>query len=122
MGGPLGAGIDRRDLTEPQREQVKAILERHADEMKPIADRVEAARKALNDGIFAKSGDLRGLAMDLGAAEGELALAHAQIQTEVLAVLTPEQLQKVQERRTAMEARRAEMEGRRQGRSPRPGQ
>src|SRR5437867_3643273 len=42
-GGPMAmAGIDPRDLTDAQREQIKAIRERHAADMKPVMDRVQS--------------------------------------------------------------------------------
>ena len=120
MGGPMGFGINPRDLTDAQREQVKAIHERHAAEMKPLIDQAQAARKALQDNVLAGGTNLRALAMDLGKAEGDLAFANAQIQGEVLALLTPEQRQKMQDRAKEMDARRAEMQQRRQSRGAPP--
>ncbi len=118
-GGPMGmmAGIDPRDLTDAQREQVKSIRERHAADMKPVVDRVAAARKALADAVLSGNGDIRGLAIEVGAAEGELAFQNAQIETEIFALLTPEQKQKIQERQKEMAARMAEMAQRRQSRA-----
>jgi Spy/CpxP family protein refolding chaperone len=110
------AGIDPRDLTDAQREQVKAIRDRHADEMRPVMDHVQKARQALANAVLSGVGDIRGLALEVGAAEGEAAFQNAQIETEVLSVLTPEQKQKIQDRRKEMEARRAEMTQRRQSR------
>jgi periplasmic protein CpxP/Spy len=112
-GGPMGlmgAGIDPRDLTDAQREQVKTIHDNHAAEIQPLAERVVKARETLASGVLSGSGDLQGLAIEVGNAEGALAYANAQIETEVLAVLTPEQRQKVQDRQKEMEARRAEMQ------------
>ena len=125
MGGPTGpmgpAGIDMRDLTDAQREQIKAIHDRHADEIRPLMERAQKAREAMADAVFA-NGDLRGLSIEVGQAEGELAFANAQVQAEVLIVLTPEQRQKMQDRRKEMAARRAEMEKRRPARGSQPGQ
>ena len=43
MGGPMGGAFAfrevMRDLTDAQREQVKAIQERHADRIRPLAER-----------------------------------------------------------------------------------
>jgi Spy/CpxP family protein refolding chaperone len=114
MGGPMGFGINPRDLTDAQREQVKAIHERHAAEMKPLIEQSQAARKALHDNVLAGGTNLRALAMELGKAEGDLAFANAQIQGEVLALLTPEQRQKMQDHAKEMDARRSEMQQRRQ--------
>jgi Spy/CpxP family protein refolding chaperone len=113
-GGPMALGLDPRDLTDAQRDQIKAIHERHAASMKPIMDQVQAARKALDDNILAGGGNARALALEVGKAEGDLAFANAQIQTEILAVLTPEQRQKMQQRRQEMETRRKEMQSQRQ--------
>ena len=120
MGGPLGFGVNPRDLTDAQREQVKAIHERHAAEMKPLIEQAQAARKALQDNVLAGGTNLRALAMELGKAEGDLAFANAQIQGEVLTLLTPEQRQKMQDRAKEMDARRAEMQQRRQSRGAQP--
>jgi Spy/CpxP family protein refolding chaperone len=122
-GGPggLGLGIDPRDLTDAQREQIKAIRDRHAAEIRPSIDRAQKARQALDNAVLTGVGDIRGLALEVGGAEGELAFQQAQIETEVLGVLTPEQKQKMQERRKEMDARRAEMEQRRQSRQNAPG-
>jgi Spy/CpxP family protein refolding chaperone len=114
-GGPMEmAGINPRDLTDAQREQIKAIRDRHADEMKPVMNRVQNARQALSNAVLSGVGDIRGLALEVGAAEGELAFQNAQIETEVLSVLTPDQKQKIQDRQKQMAARRAEMKQRRQ--------
>lgn len=115
-GGPMAFGLDPRDLTDAQREQIKAIRQRHMEAITPLADRANKAHQALNLAVLAGNGDLRGLSQEIGAAEAELAFATAQIETEVLGVLTPEQKQKIQARQKEMEARRAEMGQRRQSR------
>jgi Spy/CpxP family protein refolding chaperone len=108
--GPMAFGLNPRDLTDAQREQIKAIHDRHAEELKPLVEQTQAARKALQDNVLAGGTNLRALSIDLGTAEGNLAFANAEIQTEILAVLTPEQRQTIDARRKEMEARRAEME------------
>lgn len=114
MGGRPGAfGLAPRDLTDAQREQIKTVRENHAAEIKPLAERVAKARQALADAV-SKGGDLRAPSIELGSAEGELALATAQLRVDELAVLTSEQRQKIQDRQKEMEARRAEFQKRRQ--------
>jgi Spy/CpxP family protein refolding chaperone len=116
-GGPMGmAGIDPRDLTDAERQQIKAIRERHADDIKATVDRVNSARQALATAVLSGVGDIQGLALEVGAAEGEMAFQSAQIEIEVLGVLTPEQKQKIQDRRKEMESRRAAMVQLRQSR------
>ena len=116
MGGPVGMGVDPRDLTDAQREQVRAIRERHAADIKPAADRVQAARQALAEAVLSGNGNLQALSVEVGSAEGDFAYATSQVEAEVLGILTPEQRQKIEDRRKAMEARRAEMEKRRPAR------
>jgi protein CpxP len=121
MGGPMRrggalAGV-MRDLTDAQREQMRAIRERHAERIRPLAERARTAREALNAAVFAgDTANLQALSIDVGNAETELAFAHAQVESEMLGVLTAEQKQKVAERRAQMEERRAEMMKRRQNR------
>ena len=104
-----------RDLTDAQREQVRAIHERHADRIRPLAERAHTAREALNNAVLSgNEGNLQALSIEVGNAETELTFAQAQVQAEILKVLTPEQKQKIAERRKQMEARRGEMTMRRQ--------
>lgn len=121
MGGPMGdfglAGV-MRDLTDAQREQVKAIREKHAGRLRPLMERARNAREALNDAIVSgNTGNLQTLSIEVGNAETELTFAQAQVQTEIYNILTAEQKQKIAERRKQMEARREEMIKRRQQRA-----
>ena len=118
MGGPMVFREVMRDLTDAQREQVKAIHERHADRIRPLAERAHTAREALNAAVVSgNSGNLQALSIEVGNAETELTYAQAQVQSEIFNILTAEQKQKIAERRKEMEARRAEMVKRRQERT-----
>jgi Spy/CpxP family protein refolding chaperone len=122
MGGPMGGAFAfrevMRDLTDAQREQVKAIHERHADRVRPLAERAHTAREALNNALLSgNDGNLQALSIEIGSAETELTFAQAQVQSEIFKVLTAEQKQQIAERRKQMEARRSEMTKRRQERS-----
>jgi Spy/CpxP family protein refolding chaperone len=115
MGGGLGDVM--RDLTDAQREQVRAIRERHAERMRPLMERARTARQALDTAAESgNTGNLQALSIEVGNAETELAFAQAQVQSEIFAVLTAEQKQRIAERRKEMEQRRAEMQKRRQNR------
>jgi Spy/CpxP family protein refolding chaperone len=117
MGGPLGFREVMRDLTDAQREQVKAIHERHAARIQPLAERSRAAHEALHTAVLSgNTGNLQALSIEVGNAETELTFARAQVQAEVFNVLTAEQKQKIAERRNAMQARRSEMIKQRQQR------
>jgi len=115
-GGPMGMGIDPRDLTDTQRDQVKAIRDAHATDVRAAMDRVQKAHEALATAVMTGSGDIKSLAIEVGNAEGEAAFQNAQVESEIFnTVLTADQKQKIQDRRKEMEARRATMQQRRQG-------
>jgi Spy/CpxP family protein refolding chaperone len=120
MGGPMGGGFAlrevMRDLTDAQREQIRAIHDKHAERLRPLTERVRTAREALDNAVMSdNAANLQALSIELGNAETELTFAHAQVQAEVFKVLTAEQKQKIAERRKEMEARRQEMIKKRQG-------
>ena len=118
MGGPTAFREVMRDLTDAQREQVKAIHERHAERMRPLPERSHTAREALNAAVLAgNAGNFQALSIEVGSAETELSFAQAQVQAEIFNVLTAEQKQTIAERRKQMEARRGEMIKRRQKRT-----
>jgi Spy/CpxP family protein refolding chaperone len=122
MGGPMGGAFAfrevMRDLSDSQREQVRGIHERHAERIRPLAERANAAREALNNAVMSgNEGNLQALSIEVGNAETELTFAQAQVQSEIFKVLTAEQKQKIAERQKQMQARRAEMLKRRQERS-----
>jgi Spy/CpxP family protein refolding chaperone len=118
MGGPMGGFPGLGDLSDAQREQVKAIHERHAERIRPLAERVHTAREAIQNAVLSGNvSNLQALSIEVGSAETELAFAQAQVQSEVFKVLTAEQKQKIAERRKQMEARRGEMLQRRHDRT-----
>jgi Spy/CpxP family protein refolding chaperone len=120
MGGPMGGGLRgvMRDLTDAQRQQIRAIHDKHATQIEPLFERVRTAREALDNAVTSdNAGNLQALSIEVGNAEAELTFAQAQVQSEIFKVLTAEQKQKIAERRKQMEERRGEMLKRRQERS-----
>ena len=117
MGGPMGFGEVMRDLTDAQREQVKAIREKHAEEMRPLLERARTAREAIDNAVMSGNvANLQALSIEVGNAETELTFAQARVQSEIFSVLTAEQKQTIAARRKEMEQRRQEMMKRRQER------
>ena len=120
FGGPMADGAMRgvmRDLTDAQRDQVKAIHERSADKIRPLVERLHSAREAVQQAVLSgNAANLQGLSIEVGNAEAELTFAQAQVQAEVFNILTAEQKQKIAERRKEMDQRRQEMMQRRQQR------
>ena len=118
MGGPMGFGEVMRDLTDAQREQVKAIREKHADEMRPLLERARTAHEAIDNAVMSGNvANLQALSIEVGNAETELTFAQARVQSEIFSVLTAEQKQTIAARRKEMEQRRQEMMKRRQERA-----
>jgi Spy/CpxP family protein refolding chaperone len=114
-GGPMASREVMRDLTDAQRQQVRAIHEKHAERVRPLAERAHTARQAIEAAVLSgNTGNLQALSIEVGNAETELTFAQAQVQAEVFNVLTAEQKQKIAERRKEMDARRGEMMKRRQ--------
>jgi Spy/CpxP family protein refolding chaperone len=98
-GGPREGGAALRgisDLTDAQREQITAIQQRHAEQLKPLAERSRTAREAVNAAAMSGNmANLQQLSSEVGKAETELTLAQAQEQAEIFKVLTPEQKDKL---------------------------
>jgi periplasmic protein CpxP/Spy len=100
-GGPL-AGLPLRELnlSDAQREQVKAIVDSHQAEMKAVGDRAMTARQALHAATTSASFDeaaVRARAAELAAVEADVAVGRARIFSDVYQILTPEQQAKVKE-------------------------
>lgn len=119
MGGPMGGAFAlrgiMRDLTDAQREQIRAIHDKHAAQIEPLFERVRTAREALdNAATSGNTGNLQALSIEVGNAETELTFAQAQVQSEIFNVLTAEQKQTIAERRKQMQERRGEMLKKRQ--------
>jgi len=102
MWGMLG----RLELTDKQKESVKQITEAAKEKNKKADEAVGEARKALHEAVV--KGDetaIREAAMNLGKVLGDQAVLKAQTMVSIKAVLTPEQLQKLDEFGSAMKER-----------------
>jgi Spy/CpxP family protein refolding chaperone len=109
FGGPGLFGLRIAELSDAQREQVRAVMERHEDETRPLWEQQRTARFALEDAILAGSideGTIRQKSAELGSVDAELAVVRARIHAEVMTLLTREQQQQLQEQRTRMRERR----------------
>ena len=96
-GGPpgmlpmLGREIN---LTDAQRDQIKAIADSHKDEWKAIFDRERTAREALNAAIMADAVNdalVRQKSAEVAAVEADAAVARAHAYAEVAQILTTDQ-------------------------------
>jgi Spy/CpxP family protein refolding chaperone len=106
--GPGLFGLRIADLSETQREQVHAILDRHEVEVRPLWEQHRVARTALEDAITASAideGTIRQKSAEVGSVEAELAVIRARINAEVMTLLTPEQQKELQENRARIRER-----------------
>lgn len=122
-GGPmgiLGPGLRALDLTEAQQKQVQAILDGQREEQQAIGEKLRTARQALGEAIAAETFDeaaVRAKAAEVASIEADQAVLQAKTYAAVRALLTPEQVKKLNEMRGRMQDRRGRGPGR-----PRPQQ
>lgn len=112
-GGPGGFGGDLGlrgiDLTDAQREQVRAIMESHTTELEQVRTKLRAAHQSMGAATAAETIDeaaIRAKSADVAAAMADEAILRGKLRAEVFAILTPEQQQKVKEQRTEQQQRR----------------
>lgn len=120
MGGPggpmgmlpmLGRAIN---LTDAQKDQIKAIADAHKDEWKAIFDRERTAREGLNAAITADTVNdalVRQKSAEVAAVEADAAVARAHAHAEVLQILTADQKAQLKDLQTRM--KNGERRGRR---------
>jgi Spy/CpxP family protein refolding chaperone len=118
MGGGF-AGLRQLDLTDDQRQQIRAAMASHRDEFKSIGDRVRKAREAQQAAIEQvplNEPQIRAASSELAAAEADAAVLRARVHEQVFSLLTPEQQTKARslaaERRQFRAQRRAEWQQR----------
>jgi periplasmic protein CpxP/Spy len=109
-GGP-GADFGLRgvDLTDAQRDQVRAIRESHQSEFDAARTKLRDAHRAFGEATRAATIDeaaIRARSAEVAAAMADEAILRAKVRAEVFAILTPEQQQKANEVRSSMKQRR----------------
>ncbi len=90
---------DELDVTPEQREQIKAVLQAHRGEIVEVAREIRDEHRELRSVVEAEGVDeaaIRQAAAELGEALGDAAVLHAKIRGEVVTVLTPEQVAKLE--------------------------
>ncbi len=107
LGGPGKPGMRGMlrglDLTDEQKESVKQITEAAKEKNKTAAEAVGEARKALQEAVV--KGDetaIRKAATNLGKVLGDKAVLKVQTMASIKAVLTTEQLKKLEELKAKM--------------------
>lgn len=109
-GGP-GADFGLRgvDLTDAQRDQVRAIRESHRSEFDAAHTKLRDAHRAFGEATGAATIDeaaIRAGSAEVAAAMADEAILRAKVRAEVFAILTPEQQQKASDVRSSLKQRR----------------
>jgi periplasmic protein CpxP/Spy len=124
MLGELGHGLRQLELTDAQREQLRAVMQSHQAEFTEIGDRIRTAHEALDAVVSADSVDesaIRARSADVAAIQADAAVLRAKVHQEVFSLLTAEQQAKAKELRTQAQTRMKERASRmreRRGRAP----
>jgi protein CpxP len=95
-------------LTDAQRDQIKAIAASHRDEWQALGTRARTAHQALQAAVTANTIDetlIRQKSADVATVDADLAVARAHGYAEVLQVLTAEQKTKLNELKAQMQNR-----------------
>lgn len=124
-GGPRGMlpGLREMDLTDAQREAIRAIAEQNRSEGRAMAEQLGAARASLNEAVMAdvvNESTIRARAADLARLEADAAVQRAYVNAEIWQILTPDQRAELRQLQAEAEERRgerlSERRERRQGR------
>lgn len=124
-GGPGGPGLAIRELnlTDAQREQVRAIRERSQEQTRAVHQQLAQLLQKQRDAVEKIPVDealITSATQDLVQAQVDVAIQDARLNAEIWAVLTPEQQAQATklkaERRARLEARRGQQQERRQNR------
>jgi protein CpxP len=92
------------DLTDAQKDQIKAIADSHKADWQALAERARTAHAALNAAVMADTVDealIRQKSAEVAAVDADLAVARARAHAEVSQLLTPEQKAQLKARRDA---------------------
>ena len=106
--GRFARKLARLGVTADQKAEVKTILHKYQPTVGPLIKQVVTERRALRDTIHAETIDetaIRAQAAKVASLESDLAVQRAHVSHDIRAVLTPDQLQKVKEMESDVDAR-----------------
>jgi Spy/CpxP family protein refolding chaperone len=95
---PLRLAVSQLDLSDAQKEQIKAIAGAHAEEWKALLDREQQAQQALNTAIAAQQFDevtIRQRSAEVATVQADVAVARARVRAEAIQILTADQQAKL---------------------------
>lgn len=92
--GPIALPLRQLELSDAQRDQVRAVMQSHQAAFKEIGDRTRQAREALDAAITADVVDesaIRARAAEAATVDADAAVLRARVHQEVFSLLTAEQ-------------------------------
>jgi Spy/CpxP family protein refolding chaperone len=108
MMGELGPALQRAQVTDEQQQQIKSIIDSHREEFRAIGERMKTVHQGMRAVIEADTIDenaIRAKVAEAAVVEADQVVLGARVRAEVMAILTPEQLQSVKAFRAEMEQR-----------------
>lgn len=111
MGFWLGKAKTKLGLTDAQTQQIRTVFQNARPQFRPLMERLRTEHQALRTLTQAATVDepaIRAQAAKVAAVEADLAVQRAQVAQQVRAILTPEQIQQVQDWQAKRAARRAQ--------------
>jgi Spy/CpxP family protein refolding chaperone len=105
MGMGMGGGMmmfKELNLSGRQQEQVKAVMDRHQNEMQGLDQKIDAARKSVHEAVHADTFNekmIRDAHKTLAGEMETMAVLRGKIFSEIRPILTPEQLKQWKEMR-----------------------
>jgi len=119
--GPGGLELNQLNLSDTQRQQVREIRQRYREQTQQVAQRLNAVAEKQRQAIETLPVDetlITSATQDMTAAQVEMAIQEARLNSEIWSVLTPEQQGQATklraERKAQMEQRRQEFQQQRQ--------
>ena len=122
-GGPGGPGggmpLRQLNLTEAQQQQVRQLMQRHREQTRSLMERLHtahAARFQATETLPVNEAAIRATTQELVEVETDMTVHRARLQSDIHALLTPEQQQRLQQlradRQAHMKQRRERMQQR----------
>ncbi len=115
--GHGGRMFSQLDLTDAQKEQIKAIHQKNRESLRPLMEQIRAKRQEIrqaNEGGTVNEALVSQKLAEIAPLEAKMMAERARIHQETLSVLTPEQRTKLEQMREQFKSRRGERKARKQ--------
>ena len=115
FGADAGLPLRALNLTDAQRQQIRSLVEQRREQQQEVMTRLREAMEARRGAVEATPVDeqaIRSTTQALVEAQTEVAIQHARLRSDILALLTPEQQAQAAKLKAEREARQTERRGR----------